>query len=226
MSHDIPWPRVLVEGGVIVLSILLALAADAAWDRQQDRAAEAELLRSLEAELRLNLAELSEWQRGIEATIATADALHSLTGPQPLPIASTRFDSLLVAAIEWRTFHPATGSMSSARAHLDLVRSDRVRQEVAAFDERLRDFQENFEQAWLSAGTLLRYAQDHAPLYTPDNVGWAHQDASLDRRELLSDVGFSNELGLWLWRLNHTVRESQSLRGHLEQMLRFLQADT
>ena len=226
MARDIPWPRILAEGCVIVLSILLALAADAGWDRQQDRAAEAELLSSLEAELRLNLEGLSEWQRGLQATIATADSLHGLTGPQARPIAATRFDSLLVASIEWRTFHPATGSMSSARAHLDLIRSDRVRQEVAAFEERLRDFQENFEQAWLSAGTLLRYAQDHAPLYTPDNVAWAQQEASLDRRQLLSDVGFSNELGLWLWRLNHMLSESQSLRGHLEQMLQFLQADS
>jgi hypothetical protein len=34
----VDWRRLLVEGGVTVLSILLAFAIDATWDNVQDRA--------------------------------------------------------------------------------------------------------------------------------------------------------------------------------------------
>jgi hypothetical protein len=51
---EIPWPRILVEGVVIVASILLALAADAWWDDVQERAEERETLSSLRVEFVTN----------------------------------------------------------------------------------------------------------------------------------------------------------------------------
>jgi hypothetical protein len=53
-SYAVPWSRLLVEGVVIVLSILLAFAVDAAWDRSRDAAAERIVLGDLRSELTEN----------------------------------------------------------------------------------------------------------------------------------------------------------------------------
>ena len=44
LVQNIHWPRILAEGAVIVISILLAFWIDAWWDRQQDAAQEKVLL--------------------------------------------------------------------------------------------------------------------------------------------------------------------------------------
>ena len=46
----IPWPQVLAEGVIIVVSILLAFSIDAWWDRRNDRLEEREILLGLKIE--------------------------------------------------------------------------------------------------------------------------------------------------------------------------------
>lgn len=53
-------PRLAVESLVVVLSVLLALAADEWWDRRETRAAVTESLRSIQAEIVQNRARLQE----------------------------------------------------------------------------------------------------------------------------------------------------------------------
>ena len=50
VTRQIPWLRVLVEGVVIVGSILLAFGIDAWWDARQERVEEAEILAGLHRE--------------------------------------------------------------------------------------------------------------------------------------------------------------------------------
>ncbi len=50
-TRSIPWPRILVEGVVIVGSILLAFGIDAWWDGVQERALELEYAERLRADL-------------------------------------------------------------------------------------------------------------------------------------------------------------------------------
>ena len=46
-TPQIPWARVLVEGVVIVASILLAFGIDAWWEQRQDREEERRILQAL-----------------------------------------------------------------------------------------------------------------------------------------------------------------------------------
>ena len=62
-NTNIPFKRLFVEGFVIVISILLAFAIDAWWDRQQESEQEAALLMSLLADFRLLEEQLSEADR-------------------------------------------------------------------------------------------------------------------------------------------------------------------
>ena len=55
MSKQIPWLRVIVEGVVIVGSVLLALAADAWWDGREDQSFATEALELTCPHLRYHL---------------------------------------------------------------------------------------------------------------------------------------------------------------------------
>jgi hypothetical protein len=91
-SYVVPWSRLLVEGVVIVLSILLAFAVDAAWDRSRDAAAERIVLGDLRSELTENREAIeNRWLPNHLATaVATAKvlrALHGLNAEPPMPAA-------------------------------------------------------------------------------------------------------------------------------------------
>ena len=66
MKREIPWPRLVAEGVIIILSILLALAGQAWWEGRQDRAEEREILRGLETDFVANLEQLANVHRQLE----------------------------------------------------------------------------------------------------------------------------------------------------------------
>ncbi len=69
--RSLPWLRIIVQGVVIVGSILLAFAIDAAWDVRQDRVQEAAYLAGILVDLRSDSTDLADRQvtaiRGLEA---------------------------------------------------------------------------------------------------------------------------------------------------------------
>jgi hypothetical protein len=208
-----------VEGVVIVGSILLAFGIDAWWEERQERAEETALLLALRAEVTRNLDSLSVWEDTLRITRDRAKELHQLSGPNAERIEPDRLHTLLVAAVSSRTFHPSTGAVGAARERLSLLSSEELRQEIAAFDERLRDLQENFDWSIDEAGEVLSSVQDEVPLYTSNNFVWTQGAPDLDTRSILRDLRFANLLGLWIWRVEKMMTEASNLREHLTRML-------
>ncbi len=62
IGKDIPWPRIIVEGLAIVVSILLAFAIDAWWADKQERREESHALDVLISDLGLTIDQLEEFQ--------------------------------------------------------------------------------------------------------------------------------------------------------------------
>jgi hypothetical protein len=71
-TPQIPWLRVLVEGAVIVGSILLALTADAWWDGVTERALERDALDRLSAEFVEVDSVLANWQANHQSVVDAA----------------------------------------------------------------------------------------------------------------------------------------------------------
>lgn len=81
--------RLLLESVVIVASILLAFAIDAAWERRTEAESEAKVLEALEAEFRDYAAELVATERSNASKEQAVRALLELTGPDPAPVSDT-----------------------------------------------------------------------------------------------------------------------------------------
>jgi hypothetical protein len=82
-TRRIPWPRVLLEGVVIVVSILLAFGIDAWWDGRANRQQTWEHLEAVRYELQENRELLDEQAESCAGFRSATDGLLSLMGPRP-----------------------------------------------------------------------------------------------------------------------------------------------
>lgn len=141
---DQRWQRYVTEGVVIVVGILVALAADAAWDYRVDRADERTALRQLEAEFAVNAAQLDtvadKHRQGLQAV---TDLLGVVRGSRELPTDSIRS---LIAFLDapW-TFNPKLAALESiiASGQLGLIRDDSLRVELVGWPGVLEDMRED-----------------------------------------------------------------------------------
>ena len=130
----IPWPRLLAESVVVVLSILLALAVDTWWSERQDRFLERAELEGIRAQLMethellqgvilSDEASLASTERLIEAAAAAGDGSITVT------------DSLLRRQGITTRFEPSLSRFESvvASGRLALVQNDELRASIAAW---------------------------------------------------------------------------------------------
>jgi len=85
-GQPIEWNRLLLEGVVIVASILLAFAIDAWWDERQDRQAEGNQLLSIAAELESNAERIREKLEVLAVADKASRKFISWMGPEPRPV--------------------------------------------------------------------------------------------------------------------------------------------
>jgi len=97
ITRNIPWARVLAEGVVIAVSILLAFGIDAWWDGTQEKAREQDALERLDAEFAVVDSVLRQWQAGQESVAAATEVLLAHTGPE----GSAALESDSIAALIW-----------------------------------------------------------------------------------------------------------------------------
>ena len=83
MSSRIPWQRFLVEGAVIVSSILFAFGIDAWWADRQERRVLLEVEERLRAQLSENRAFLDTENRRASEAVARLDAVSGAISPRP-----------------------------------------------------------------------------------------------------------------------------------------------
>jgi hypothetical protein len=136
--------RYAIDGVVIVLGVLIALAADAAWDYRVDRADERVALRQLDAEFRANASQLDSVATGHRLGLdAAAILLDAVRGETALSADSMRN---LVRALDvaW-TFNPKLAALESVTqsGRLGLIRDDSLRVELVGWPGTVDDLKED-----------------------------------------------------------------------------------
>lgn len=204
----------VIESVTIVLSILLALLLDAAWDYRGDRAREREYLDGLRVEFRASAEELAldEAARGVILDRVRRVVETARTG------GTAPADSLApwtASMLNYRFFTPAHAVLEdlTSSGNLGLIRSDSVRRlildyeqardRLAVAEERERAFLAEQLEPFLARALPLG---DYLPLAAIDN------DPVLDRppppaafRRLLSDPELGSLL-LLRWERSEVTR--------------------
>lgn len=223
------WPRIIAEVGAIVASILIAFALDAWWDNRQESARETALLSRLHAEAEENLGGLLEAEETHKDALAASDSLFRLIALHRGSVPPATVDSLLMRAIDTRTFDPASGTLNAvlATGDLNLIRDDSVRTLLAAWPDLVADLREeqilDFNLSWEfiplsqrfvfwspTGGLPYRVVQDYEGLLTSREVAGALDNLSQNRRVILEEVSVAEEA---LLALLQRIEESEALRS-------------
>lgn len=143
-SQQLPWKRVLLEGLVIVVSILLAFSIDAWWDNHLEQQREREHLESMRAEFQASLSGLDGVLASIQGHAKDVEsfiALLKAAGDEPVLIPG----SLLGSAITWRTSDVSTSTLDAlmASGDLNLLRNVELRANLAGLPAFLSDVTED-----------------------------------------------------------------------------------
>ena len=115
-ERELPLKRILLEGAVIVVSILLAFGIDAGWDVRQERQAETQLIRSLLAEIDVNDEEFAYSRtRGSSARSAQAKLI-GLIGPQSGALSADSLGALLRRSFSFGTLEVESTALDGVLA--------------------------------------------------------------------------------------------------------------
>lgn len=147
MSEDqsTRYRRLLVEGVVIVTSILLAFAIDALWAQRQDRSAERQALVSLESEFESNRQLI---RLVIDMHIEfreTVTEFSDLAEPELQDLDQTSVSRIVLAAANPWTFDPVLGTTDAlvGAGRLELIRDHELREALSTFLNLVADLTED-----------------------------------------------------------------------------------
>jgi len=135
--REIPWPRILAEGGAIVVSILLALSIEAWWADRQDRAEEQGILLGLKSEFEQNLGlieiELSYRRAVVASILKIFDASVARTSLEP-----DELDELIGDVTWWQNIKYSRGAIDGLlqSGGLSLIENEELRRVLASMPSR------------------------------------------------------------------------------------------
>ena len=161
------WGARTAEGLTIIISILLALLAEAAWQYRGDRQDERELLEGLRAEFVLAEREVVNDLAAREEILRfTALLLRARHDASEVPDADSVPD-IVVHVVNWRFYTPVHAVLDDAitSGRLELIRSDEVREALMKYlqaRDRLPVF--DGEERHFVTTYLEPYLSDHVAL--------------------------------------------------------------
>lgn len=113
-THGIPWKRVVVEGSVIVASILLAFGIDAWWDDRQLRESDIAHLHGVVEELRSHRSLLAEAIESHRTTVDLGYELFALLASEQTPAERARTSEVIDLMFNFYRINAPFGSLQTA----------------------------------------------------------------------------------------------------------------
>jgi len=147
----LPWTRILVEGVVIVGSILLALAVDQWWEGIELRQDERAILERLAGEFEANAVQLETKGGQHEEVLVCGEALLEVTGLSERDgIALDSLSTLYWNFFKTPTYDPEDGVLNSliTSGEMGIITNDRLRTALAGWPSLVKDLKEDEDRAW------------------------------------------------------------------------------
>ena len=158
-AAKIRWSKTVIEGLVIVVSILIAFGLDAYWAAQLQRQEEGVLLRALLHEFEVNdSVRIVDRGEHLEVIYAAQGLLNAAGDLQAGRNVSADLDSLLDRFLGVRTHSPSTGAIRALidGGRLDLIRSDSLCLALAGWPDLMADLYEDESRNWDFADASVR----------------------------------------------------------------------
>lgn len=166
------WRRLGLEGFVIVVSILLAFAVDAAWDGHLDRRRLGSSLDQLREQLSGNREEIS---RAIDRNLVTMSRLRLFLLSSPEELRTMPVDSLqsISGAFQGHGIYDQDGGVAEAfvaEGLLDLVRDPDLRHMLMVWGTLPDELEEDYAAIPAADEGLRTFLVDHAVLSAREGI--------------------------------------------------------
>ena len=199
MNTRIPWSRLVAEGAVIVVSILLAFAIDATWAVRAERVREAAVLEGLVRDFERHQAVITASISAFEGRLEAADRLLAYIGPRAEADAPEIERALAVVCMASPVrFQAGTLEALIGSEGLALLRDQELRSHLAAWSQLVTDLEGVNDFVTSEVYGLLDYLR---PRYSIQDLDYqaGYQDRSLsgfdiDITNILRDIEFSNNV--------------------------------
>lgn len=144
--------HVIVEGIVIVLSILLAFGIDAMWAQHQDRLEEQEVLASLESDFAANLVSVDRIIEVYELSAGRIERLISLSPEEIRALSQKEVSEIMLSTANPWTFDPVRGTVDTLvyGGRLAILENPELRKSLVTFLNMVADSHE--DMAYLQQG--------------------------------------------------------------------------
>lgn len=225
-------PRLLSEGVVIVVSILLAFSIDALWDQSQLRGEEREALAALHTEFTTNLAQA---ERVISVYIDGREHMEALVRMSPEEIRSlsqpTVSAMMLATSNNW-TFDPVLGTTDAllSAGKLGILRDPALRDALTTFSNQVTDAAEDIAWTTPFAHEMWRAERRHGgpwtdpateighagPVQAPDFITRASPEDLLSVR---ADAEFMGAVSRFHLLAGYYVQSLETIRDQIELIL-------
>jgi hypothetical protein len=213
MKQRIPWSRLIAEGAVIVVSILLAFAIDAWWDERADDAQETALLNGLAEDFHAASDDLQRARALHEAKSVAAAQLLSWAESESLGVVQTDQVEIAISTLfAHPTFDPPMGTLRTilGSGRLDLLRNPELVRELTRWSAVFEDLREDEENAnrhlYQSLFPFLSPRLNLKDLDKTSSMQWPGEKAPTDSDSLLSSLEFQS-IVFMAWSLEKNVAE-------------------
>jgi hypothetical protein len=179
MSHSRRIPRLLTEGAVIVISILLAFWIDAWWDQRQARATETAVLASIREEVEENRIELDRLLDLNETQFQRIDLFLGMTPDELRAVPADSVTSFVAAMVITWTYDgddSAAGLFLGSSTPVTQHARD-VRSVLAQWVRLVEDTEEEKETVWELGSDLARLLAIYTTPVAFDGQGLLHEVA-------------------------------------------------
>lgn len=235
----IPWTRVVVEGAVVVISILLAFGIDAAWAARQARSTEVDYLNALRAEMVLASEELAEDHGRRDGWLSYADSILAQISARTAPDSVVNVWIQQVGMFMTRFFPPSSvlndlessGSLAvltSQALRLALLSYERGRERLNFMEDWAREVDEDGLRPYLTQNFRWT-AETPLPLVDgmrlpTDPLQPVNAPESVDR--MLADSVFENLILIKRQRLQIVQRRSGQLAHLIDDVINLIDEET
>lgn len=222
----VQWRRLLVEGVVIVVSILLAFAIDAWWDERQEEAAARQEVARVVSELQANIKILEAQIGRMEVTTGMARELMAMIKPEPEPFPREELPRVFDALFSSDTVslpNSATNDFLSSGQLVDEPWAT-IRHELSQVISTSRIAERRSLELRAMRRPLNDLVGQHLPtrdttLSHPVMAAYTPSEFPYDPTTLLSDMAFENQVAEFAIRMELNLDLYKTLLEHYEQVL-------
>ena len=222
--NDLNPKKLLLEGVVIVLSILAAFLLDATWEGLQERELEKKHLIAMKTDFEETLVRIETATKATEANRELAIALMDLEVQKT----GDELDTAIVEVFAIHTLEPVTGAIQEliTSGELSSIQDRDLRQKLAAWESSVELYRKQeqylFNDFYFHFSPFLVQKTDFGQLMRIHYTEIPKSIRNRDHQSLLSDSEFRNILTLRWVHSGDVLHALRGLRTSTEEILECL----